>query len=65
MSCGHDHNNDYSGIYKDIELIYGRKTGYGSYGPNDFLNGATVFSLKEKTNEDGSLDFDQESYNLE
>ena len=31
--CGHDHNSDYSGFYKDIELIYGRKTGFGSYGP--------------------------------
>jgi hypothetical protein len=34
---GHDHNNDFSAIYKkdgkQIELSYGRKTGYGGYGP--------------------------------
>lgn len=28
---GHDHNNDYGGYYNNnnIELVYGRKTGYG------------------------------------
>lgn len=35
---GHDHTNDFGGTYtnsqgKSIELVYGRKTGYGSYGP--------------------------------
>jgi len=31
--CGHDHNNDFHGDYNGIELYYGRKTGYGGYGP--------------------------------
>jgi len=35
MSCGHDHDNDFHGVYKGIELMYGRKTGTGSYGPPD------------------------------
>ena len=36
VTCGHDHNNDYQGSYQGINLSYGRKTGYGSYGPNFF-----------------------------
>lgn len=48
---GHDHKNDYGGSYhkngKQIELQYGRKTGYGSYGPVTGVNrGATVITLK-------------------
>lgn len=31
--CGHDHNNDFWGDYNGIKLFYGRKTGYGGYGP--------------------------------
>ena len=31
--CGHDHNNDFGGHYNDVELVYGRKSGFGSYGP--------------------------------
>ncbi|EFA86528.1 mitochondrial substrate carrier family protein [Heterostelium album PN500] len=31
--CGHDHNNDFIGMYNGIQLGYGRKTGYGAYGP--------------------------------
>ena len=34
MFFGHDHDNDYEGIYQGIFLSYGRKTGEGSYGPN-------------------------------
>ena len=55
--CGHDHNSDYSGFYKDIELIYGRKTGFGSYGPKYVQRGATVIKLKEFINEKGETDF--------
>jgi len=25
-----DHKNDFAGTYEDIDLIYGRKTGFGS-----------------------------------
>lgn len=31
--CGHDHNNDFYGNYLGINLYFGRKTGYGGYGP--------------------------------
>ena len=49
--CGHDHNNDYGGFYhkdgKKIDLQYGRKTGYGCYGPPpDMIRGGTVITLK-------------------
>jgi pre-mRNA-splicing factor SYF1 len=48
---GHDHDNDYSGLFtkngKTIELAYGRKSGYGSYGPpKDMIRGGTVIKLK-------------------
>jgi hypothetical protein len=35
-SCGHDHNNDYWGRFQGINLAYGRKSGYGGYGPDGF-----------------------------
>lgn len=31
--CGHDHDNDFWGDYNGVKLFYGRKTGYGGYGP--------------------------------
>jgi len=47
--CGHDHNNDYYGSYYGITLAYGRKTGYGGYGPPDgWLRGARVLEYTEK-----------------
>ena len=30
---GHDHNNDYGGFLYNVELVYGRKTGFNIYGP--------------------------------
>ena len=33
LFAGHDHDNDFWGDYNGIRLYYGRKTGYGSYGP--------------------------------
>ncbi len=37
MFCGHDHNNYFGGMYNsNLELVYGRKTGYGGYGPDGF-----------------------------
>ena len=48
---GHDHNNDFEGSYNGIDLIYGRKTGYGNYGPSPGVqHGARVIII----NEDGS-----------
>lgn len=54
LFCGHDHTNDYGGLYQGIELIYGRKTGYGSYGPIN-QKGGRVIKLKE-TIEEGKSD---------
>lgn len=46
MVAGHDHFNDYMGTYKDVQLIYGRKTGYAGNGPEPhFTKGARVFVL--------------------
>eukprot|EP00347_Sterkiella_histriomuscorum_P014383 403361077 len=47
VSSGHDHNNDYYGSYQGIYLGYGRKTGYGSYGPEGMLKGARIFEITE------------------
>jgi len=63
---GHDHSNDFIGKYRDqILLGYGRKSGYGSYGPSmRVAKGARVilitqdpFSIKTWIrNENGSID---------
>lgn len=29
---GHDHKNDYAGLWQDIELVYGRVSGWSAYG---------------------------------
>jgi pre-mRNA-splicing factor SYF1 len=47
---GHDHDNDFSGLYtkdgRTIELAYGRKSGYGGYDPSkDVIRGGTVITL--------------------
>jgi hypothetical protein len=48
LTVGHDHNNDYVGDYNGIQLAYGRKTGYGGYGPPaNWLRGARVIELIE------------------
>ena len=40
--------NDFSGTLEGIELGFGRKTGYGSDGPDDsFQRGGRVFKFKE------------------
>ncbi|KAN0037498.1 hypothetical protein ACTFIV_002849 [Dictyostelium citrinum] len=45
---GHDHKNDFHGIYQNsIELGYGRKSGYGSYNPK-YLEGARIIELTEQ-----------------
>jgi len=52
MFVGHDHNNDFGGFYEGIELVYGRKSGYGLYGA---LHGARVVRLKENYDAEGNL----------
>jgi hypothetical protein len=45
---GHDHKNDFYGDFYGITLGYGRKTGYGGYGPAiGTARGARVITLKE------------------
>lgn len=45
---GHDHNNDYLGPLEGMRLAYGRKSGYGSYGPpGGWLRGARIITLRE------------------
>lgn len=43
--CGHDHNNDYIGMEKDIALAFGRRSGYDAYGSLEI--GARVIQLYE------------------
>lgn len=47
---GHDHDNDFSGFFrkgdKAIELVYGRKSGFASYGPKNLVVGATFIELQ-------------------
>lgn len=50
--CGHDHDNDYAVMYRDIMLAYGRYTG-GNTVYNDIPNGARVIVLHE-----GKREFD-------
>ena len=50
MFVGHDHNNDFGGWYDGIELAYGRKSGYNTYG---VLHGARVVVLQENYDSDG------------
>ena len=45
VSVGHDHNNDYYGQVDGIWLAYGRKTGFGCYGPDGMQRGARVFKV--------------------
>lgn len=47
--CGHDHDNDFAVIYKDILLAYGRYTGGNTVYNHIGLNGARVIVLKENT----------------
>lgn len=45
--CGHDHLNDFVAWHHGIRLCYGRATGYGGYGGEDFPRGARVVELQE------------------
>ncbi|BBI30849.1 metallophosphoesterase family protein [Cohnella abietis] len=43
--AGHDHDNDYVGVLHGISLVYGRVTGYNTYG--ELQRGARVITLHE------------------
>ena len=42
---GHDHVNDFEGTLYGIRLTFGRATGYGGYGRDDFARGARLIRL--------------------
>ena len=59
MFVGHDHANDYVNDYEGLKIGYGRKTGYGCYGPPpgqcliievmySMQRGGRVFKFKEE-----------------
>lgn len=43
--CGHDHINDFAGRTDDIDLVYGRATGYAGYGANQVPKGAKLVTV--------------------
>ena len=60
---GHDHNNDYGGWYEGIELVHGRRTGYGGYGPSPgFQRGGRVITLTESLQPDGTVKVVRDHY---
>ena len=68
VSAGGDHSTDFWGTYNGINLSYGRKTGYSSYGPKFMMRGARIFEINVDPNrgdmhivswirqQDGSID---------
>jgi hypothetical protein len=50
---GHDHRNDFEARLRGVRLCYGRASGYGGYGRDDFRRGARVVRLRE-----GERDFE-------
>lgn len=64
ISAGGDHSTDFWGEYGDINLAYGRKTGFGSYGPKFITHGARIFTAYQDDvyidshirQEDGTMD---------
>lgn len=45
VSAGGDHSSDFWGTYAGVNLSYGRKTGFSSYGPKFAERGARMFDL--------------------
>jgi 3',5'-cyclic AMP phosphodiesterase CpdA len=43
--CGHDHVNDYRVRSRDVDLVYGRATGYAGYGGEKVRKGAKLIEL--------------------
>ena len=43
--CGHDHQNDYGGVYDGVELVYGRCSRAGGYGADVFPKGAKLITI--------------------
>lgn len=54
--AGHDHQNDFGGNLLGIELVYGKKTGYGgNYYNSDEKVGARIIKLKEEIHGDDNI----------
>lgn len=50
MNDDADHDNDFMGVYRNVTLAYGRKTGFSSYGPSSpLVVGARVLYYHETT----------------
>ncbi|MBL9140041.1 MAG: metallophosphoesterase [Verrucomicrobiales bacterium] len=43
--CGHDHENDYTVRDRNIDLVYGRATGYAGYGGEKVRKGAKLIEF--------------------
>jgi len=43
--CGHDHTNDFGGVFDGVELVYGRATGAGGYGGDKLPKGGKLITL--------------------
>jgi 3',5'-cyclic AMP phosphodiesterase CpdA len=43
--CGHDHVNNYHGMWDGIDLTYGRVSGWGGYGPADWKRGGRLINF--------------------
>jgi 3',5'-cyclic AMP phosphodiesterase CpdA len=43
--CGHDHVNNYHGDWHGVDLVYGRVTGWGGYGPASWKRGGRLITL--------------------
>jgi hypothetical protein len=43
--CGHDHTNDYTVRSNEVDLVYGRATGYAGYGGEKVRKGAKLIEL--------------------
>jgi len=54
---GHDHDSAWGGWWNEMELVYGRKSGYGGYGPSmpGVGHGGRVIVLKENLDENGEV----------
>lgn len=49
MFVGHDHDNNFDGLYGDVHLVFGQVTGYNSYGNEE--RGVRVIELDEESSE--------------
>lgn len=47
--CGHDHINDFSCRFENMDLVYGRATGHAGYGANRVPKGAKIITVNCET----------------